>query len=52
MQYGLLVSLSETGFGLPIVIIMPYYIKETCIFDTGLGKVQDFISEAHATEHR
>lgn len=43
MQYGLLVSLSEIGFGLPVVITVPNYTKEMCIFHTGLGNVPLFI---------
>lgn len=46
MQYGLLVSFSGTGFGLPIVIIVPYYTKETCILHTGLANVHSFTDES------
>lgn len=50
MQYGLLVSLSETEFVLQVMIIVPYYTTETYIVHTGLGNMQSFICEAHATE--
>lgn len=50
MQYGLLVSLSETEFVLPVVIIVPYYTTETYVVHTGLGNMQSFVCEAHATK--
>lgn len=49
MQYGLLVSLSETESVLPVVIIVPYYIIKTYIVHTGLGNMQS-IYEDCATE--
>lgn len=51
MQYGLLVSLSEKGFGLPNCDNYAHQIKETCIFHTGLGNMQSFLYEANITEH-
>ena len=50
MQYGLLVSLSETGLGLPIVMTIPYYTKGICIFHNSLGNVQPFIKEIHVSQ--
>ena len=50
MQYGLLVSLSETGLGLPIVITIPYYTKGICIFHNALGNVRSFMNEIHVSQ--
>lgn len=48
-QYALLVSLSETGFSLPVGIIAPYYMENA--FIPGLSHVQSYIWKFLSTDY-